>query len=63
MTSEIAGLLRPDEALDLAHMMVKAHCEAFHGGLLLDSCGECARLEAHEDAAAFDFGMATAAVA
>ena len=52
-------LLDVGEALELAHLMIGAHCEAFHDGVLDDGCPECSLLEAHEDAAAFAFGMAS----
>lgn len=50
-------LLDAGEAFDLAHLMVAAHTNAFHHGLLDDGCPECSRLEAHEDGAAFAYGM------
>lgn len=53
----VPALLDAGEAFDLARLMIQAHITAFHGGVLDDGCPECSRLEAHEDGAAFAFGM------
>ncbi len=58
MISEGTRVPDPDEAFDLAHFTLDAHCNAYHGGVLDDGCPDCTLLEAHEARAAFLYGIA-----
>lgn len=59
MSHRVTRVTPEIDGLELAHLILEAHCNAAHDGVLRDdSCADCRRYEEAEDHAAREFGLA-----